>query len=244
MKKRILLYTAIILTSSFFLNSCYFDGSSPFKRIEGEGPMVTEELELSKVSGIVLRNSMKVTLTQGDNQKVVVEGQQNIIDNIKHEVSNGILYIGNKQPVWRTQPLKIKIRLSDLQIVKVSGSGDVITSNTFEGLDDLEVRLSGSGGMNLSVEAKDINGNISGSGRITLNGEARDVDFGISGSGSIHASDLEAKNAYARISGSGGIHLNVEKELEGRISGRGNITYLGNPRVEKHISGSGNVRSK
>ncbi len=226
------------------MNSCFYEGSGPFNRIIGDGPIISEEFDLAKIRGIVVKNSANVILTQGDRQKVVVEAQRNIIDNLKQDVSNGIWYIDNRKPVWRTKAVQIKVRMSDLSIVKVSGSGDISSSNTFRDLDDLEVRIGGSGSINLSAKADNILGHIGGSGSITLEGEAREVEFIVSGSGSIHASDLEAKRGYARISGSGGIHVDVENDLEARISGSGNISYRNNPRVDKHISGSGNIRSR
>jgi len=228
----------------FLLNSCFYEGSGPFNRIQGEGPIVTEEFDLAKIRGIVVRNSADVVLTQGNNQKIVVEGQRNIIDNLKKDVSNGIWYLGNKENVWRTKPIKVKVRLSELTMVKLAGSGSIRTSGEFDDLDDLEVRMAGSGNIELSVEAEDVIGHIGGSGSISLDGEAREVDFVISGSGSIYASDLKARRGYARISGSGGIHLDAEDELEAIISGSGNIYYEGSPRLDKRISGSGNIRRR
>lgn len=244
MKKRKLLLSVIILGLTISLNSCYYDGPGGLKRIIGEGPMVSEEFDLSRIRGVVIRNSANVELTQGNDQRIVVEAQRNIIDNLKKEVSNGIWYIQNHKPVWKTKPVNIRIRMSDLSTVRVSGSGDIVSSGTFRDLDDLEVRISGSGDIELSVEAKDVFGNIGGSGSITLEGDAREVEFRINGSGSIYASDLEAKRGYARISGSGNIHVDVEDELDARISGSGDIYYRGNPRLDSHVSGSGKIRSR
>ncbi len=242
--KRIFSYTTLIILAALILNSCYFDGSGHLNRIQGEGPIVSEDINLPKINGIVIKNSANVSLSQGDQQRLVVEAQRNILDNLRTEVSNGVLYIGNRNPVWKTKPVKVKLRISDLSIVRMSGSGNISTTNTFTDLNDLEVKLSGSGKIDLSVEAREIYGNIGGSGNIYLDGEARKGEFIISGSGSIAASNLHLKRAYARISGSGGIHTDVSDDLEARISGSGSITYQGHPRIDKHISGSGSVRSK
>jgi hypothetical protein len=242
--KRNVLHTALIFTAVLILNSCYFDGSSHFNRIQGEGQIVSEDINLSKIHGIVIKNSANVSLTQGDKQRLVVEAQRNILDNLKTEVSNGILYIGNRNPVWKTKPVQVKLRISDLSIVRMSGSGDISSTNTFTDLDDLEVKLSGSGKIELSLEAREVYSIISGSGSINLDGEARKGEFTISGSGSIRAYDLRLRKANARISGSGSIHTHVEENLEVRVTGSGSITYQGDPKIEKHISGSGGIRSR
>lgn len=233
-----------ILIFPLFVTSCYFEGSQSFKRIQGEGPVVTEEIDIPRIKGIVLKNSADIFLTRGNNQKMVAEGQRNILDNLHTEVINGILYIGNKRPVWRTKPVKIRIRMDELELLKISGSGDIESENRFTDLDDLEIRISGSGSISLSLEADFVYTVISGSGSIRLEGKAREAEYRISGSGGIHAGDLVLRRAYARIGGSGNINLHAEDDLEARIGGSGSIYYEGNPRVNKRITGSGSVRSR
>lgn len=242
--KRLLINAVIITLAIVSLNSCFLEGSGVFDRITGEGPEVSKEINIPRIHGIVIKNSANVILRQGDDQKLEVKAQRNIIENIRTEVSNGILYVGSRRPVWKTKPIQMNLRLSDLNIVKISGSGKISMANTFTDVDDLEVNLSGSGNIDLSVEAREIYCNISGSGSINLEGKAREGEYVISGSGSIHATDLKLKKAYARVSGSGGIHLDVKDDLEARITGSGNIYYQGNPSIDKRITGSGNIRSK
>ena len=134
LSKRIVFNTAIILLALISLNSCFFEGYGRFDRIQGEGSTVSKEIDIPKVHGIVVRNSAIVRLKQGDNQTLELEAQRNIIENLKTEVSNGILYISNKRPVWRTRPVEVKLILSDLTLVKLSGSGEIITSNKFSDL--------------------------------------------------------------------------------------------------------------
>ncbi|MEM8909300.1 MAG: DUF2807 domain-containing protein, partial [Bacteroidota bacterium] len=57
------------------------------KSIKGEGPIVTETLDLSSFTGIGLGISADVLLTHGSEQSVKVEGQANIIENLKTKVS-------------------------------------------------------------------------------------------------------------------------------------------------------------
>ena len=243
MTRKTLLYPLTVALALLLLSSCYFD-ASPGKRIQGEGPYLTRDIELPPIKGIVIRNSADVVLSQGNRQRMTVEAQENIIDNLRTEVSSGILYISNRKPVWRTRPVRIKLRIEDLTDVRVSGSGDIVSDGRFDDLDDLEVIISGSGDIKLDVEADNIYARIGGSGSITLKGDARSGDFRINGSGSIYANELETKRGSARISGSGGIHLFATSHLNARISGSGDIIYRGDPEVDSSISGSGNIRSR
>ncbi len=242
--KRLVFNTAIIFLALISLNSCFFEGYDRFDRIEGEGSVVSKEIDIPRVKGIVIRNSANVSLKQGDSQRLKIDAQRNIIENLKTEVSNGILYIGNKRPVRRTKPIEVKLTLSELSLVRISGSGNIKTIDKFPDIDDIEVNISGSGNINLRIEARKVYSKIGGSGSITLDGKTREGEFIITGSGSINAYDLELKKAFARISGSGGIYIDVEDNLEARVTGSGSINYRGNPKIEKRITGSGSVRSR
>jgi hypothetical protein len=225
------------------MSSCYNQGA-PWNGIEGTGPVVERKVNLDTFKGISLPGSAKVYLTQGDKQEVMIQGQENIIDNLNLEVSGEVWRMEGKKPVWRSEPLKIYITMKDLRMVKISGSGDVITTNHFSGNEDLDLNISGSGTIKLDIEADDITGRISGSGNINLTGKADQAEFVISGSGNFHAEDLESNNAKVRISGSGDIFLNANDYLEASVSGSGNVIYSGNPKTDTHISGSGHVKSR
>lgn len=113
--------------------------------------------------------------------------------------------------------------MKTLRLIKVSGSSDVEFVNHFANQKDLEVRISGSGKIDLDMDARDINANISGSGDLFMKGSADNLDFSVTGSGNINAYELTAQKADVRISGSGGMELSVENRLDAHISGSGSV---------------------
>ncbi len=239
MKKGILFIglAGFILAGSGCTNSGMFG-------IRGEGPVVERKLTLRQISGITVPGSAHVYLTQGPEQEIVVEGQENIIDNLRKEVNADIWEIGNKAPVWQSQPLKIRITLKELRLVKVSGSADVETTNHFSGGKDLDIKISGSGSVKLDIDAGDISAVISGSGSIRMEGTAEDLDLGVSGSGDIMASGLKSSRADIRVSGAGNVEIDAEKSIDAHISGSGNVFYKGSPSVNSSVSGSGSIRQR
>lgn len=236
-----LVYPAIFAMMLLMDSGCITNGQFG---IRGEGPIVERKIELNQIKGISLPGSAKIFLTQGSGQEIRIEGQENIIDNLTLEVRGEVWQIGNKRSVWQSEPVMIYITLEDLRLIKISGSGDIKCENHFTGQKDLEIRISGSGKIDLDIDARDINANISGSGDLYMNGSANYLDLGISGSGNIMAYRLTAKKADTRISGSGGMELSIEDRLNAHISGSGSVHYKGNPKVDSSISGSGSVRSR
>ena len=234
--------STFVQTLLFCLLLTSFQVEAQYKRIKGEGPMVTKTLELDPFTAIDLGTSANVLLTQGDRQSVEVNGQQNIIDRLKTQVSNGKWNIQMQRGSYSYKEMTIKITIPKLTGVSVSGSGDVRGSNRFTNVDDLKIRVGGSGNVVLDMEANDINTAIMGSGNINLEGQASNFEVKVSGSGNVKAQNLTARNCKVQINGSGNAKVNVDGELNVLINGSGNVVYKGDAKVRSKINGSGDVR--
>lgn len=235
---------SLILFCLMLLSTATFSQNWWKSAIRGEGAVVSQDLDLDVFEGFTLAFSGDVILSQGPEQAVRVEAQQNIIDNIVTEVNGRHWKIKFDRPVRSTKGVTVYITLPRLEEVYVSGSGDIESRNSFTNVGDLAVGVSGSGSIDLDLEAKGrIQSRISGSGAIRLAGGADALDVTISGSGDVEAYDLEAAQGQVQISGSGDAEVHVTGELEVRISGSGDVTYKGTPRMRSKVSGSGDVNS-
>jgi len=210
--------------------------------VKGEGDVVRQELDIDKFSGVNLGFKGDIYISQGSPQKVVVEGQQNIIDNIKREVKGDTWRVRFDKNVRNCKPVKIWITIPELTEAAVSGSGNLISETRFTNVDELAVAVSGSGNVKLDVEATSIEGGISGSGHVRLKGSTGGLEMSISGSGNIRSMDLEAAFCEISISGSGDAEVWATQELNASISGSGDIKYKGEaPKVRARVSGSGDI---
>lgn len=205
------------------------------------------EIDVDDFSELTFGTSGVLYLSQGSENKVVVDADEDVLDKIEFDQRGDRLVIRNRNNRgwnrgWGRNELKVYVTMRDISAIKLSGSGPIY-SETLLQTDDLDVELSGSGSMELEVESRDLEIGISGSGSIEMEGSGEDVYAKISGSGKIRADDLEVKSLDARISGSGNIYMTVEDEIEASISGSGNVYYKGNPdRVINSASGSGKIR--
>ena len=211
--------------------------------VRGEGASAEKTLQLDDFSGIKLTMAGNVFLTQGNQQSVRIVGQQNIIDLIETTVHNGIWKIKPSQNLRNYDKLDIYITIPHLSYAKISGSGNIVSEGAFKNCDDLDLGISGSGGLKLNVDADDVDVKISGSGDIELLGQTNTLKLHISGSGDIDAMDMGCNDANVHISGSGECRINVDKNLDVHVSGSGDVYYKGNPSVRSRVSGSGDLRS-
>lgn len=216
-------------------------GYSDRKTIKGEGPVIEKKFDLGAISGVSLAISADVYLTQGDNREVRITGQENILGNLDLKNEESVLKIGFKENVSKCEPVKIYITLATIELMKISGSGDIKMVNHFNNLKDLKMGISGSGNIEGDLDGEKIQAGISGSGNITLRGKGSSLDFSITGSGNLNAKGLKAEEAEISIAGSGNASVNVSRNLDGRVSGSGDIAYMGDPTVNFHKAGSGGV---
>lgn len=241
--KNVKMYCVIFL-AIVLMTSCDDKGNNGlFNCIEGEGDVVTQELLINEFTGVKSRGSSQVYITQGNDFKVEVEGQQNIIDNIETDIQDGIWEIEFEDCQRDYVELKIYITMPEIKSLEVSGSGDMFGQDVFT-LDNIHLKVDGSGSIDVAFDnATDVDARISGSGKIKLQGTTNYIGSKISGSGDLKAYDLEANIGNIRISGSGDAEVTVYDELEVKIEGSGDVYYKGNPIINVDITGSGDLKN-
>lgn len=232
------------LLALIFLTSVLFSGcvSSPSCAV-GSGNVVSETRSVGSFSSVELHGSGELFLSQGPQQPLIIEAEDNILKVLTTRVESGKLIIGSNACISANRPIRIYATVKDIKSLEVSGSGSITGKNTITA-DSLDLKLSGSGSMDLNLKAKNLRTEIPGSGTIFLGGSADDQTSDISGSGKIAGHDLAVKRSDITISGSGVVEADVSDEIAARISGSGAVYYTGHPeRISEDVSGSGTVRN-
>ena len=233
--------------------------------IRTPGEIIEETRPINDVSGVVLAIQGHMVIEVGEEESLVIEGEDNIIDNITSEVQNGVLYIKsrNNLPLRNLKPIYYYLTVKDLNKIVISSSGDIeapdLQANHFSvtlsssgdlvmgdlDTETLTVRLSSSGNTKMDgLEANSLDINISSSGDLDiLGGEVEYQDITISSSGSYNARELESENADVLLSSSGTATILVKDQLTANLTSSGDLRYLGNPDLDVSISSSGRITS-
>ncbi|MTI40551.1 head GIN domain-containing protein [Fulvivirga lutimaris] len=207
----------------------------------------SEIRDVSSFDGISLGSSGTLFLTIGSEQKVELKGKSSVIEDIITEVRGSTLIIKQRNSSgwfsWSSsEDFDVYVTVPSIEALDVSGSGRIYGKSKIAS-SRLDLGVSGSGRMEIDVDASMIEASVSGSGRITVDGKGKDLEIHISGSGSVDAEHLAVENVEARISGSGRCEVNVSKSIDARISGSGSVYYKGDPdKVNSNTSGSGRVK--
>lgn len=237
--RRILVFSAALL---IVLGSCQSFG---FRRVKGNGHLAVVERKVQQAKRIALSGSMDVQLTQGPETSVKIEADDNIIPHILTQDEDGVLRIRprkNNTSFTSEHDIVVYITTPTLESVQINGSGSVMGKTKFSGSDNLSLRISGSGDIDLDVNTPEAKSEISGSGNITLRGETQRQSVQITGFGKYMGDGLKSENATVRITGSGDVRLFADATLDIHITGSGSVAYKGSPAVTQKIVGGGEIK--
>jgi hypothetical protein len=211
------------------------------ERIEGNHDLVTTERTTQPFSKVSSQGSMNVYIIQDSLTYIEVKAESNILPYIYTRSDGTSLSVGYTEgyAINEHYPVEVYLYTPDLQAINLSGSGTVECNGFISG--NMNLLISGSGGISGDFDTETMSASISGSGNMALKGFATNTTFAVSGSGSIDSHALIQEHCAAIISGSGNITTAASKTLDATISGSGNIFYMGNPVITTHITGSGNV---
>ena len=242
MKKVFLKSIAALFVTILFLTSC---NAQKYGRIKGSGNIINEIRNVGSFDKVAVSGSFDVFLVEGNEGKLDIKIEDNLLAYLVTEVDNGKLKIKWKKgtSINTRKAVIITVYYKGIEAVSLSGSGDIIGKDLLKS-NNFKVTVAGSGDIKLNVKTNEIDAAISGSGDIDLEGSSESFTAAIAGSGDIDAVNLKTDKAALRISGSGGITITVINELNAKISGSGDIKYKGNPKIEDiKVSGSGDVRT-
>jgi carbon monoxide dehydrogenase subunit G len=210
----------------------------------GSGNVVKENRDLSGFKEISLNGDINLILKQGDVESVEVEAEDNIISDIKTQVTGNKLMIsheGASSMIRPTKPINVYVTVKDINSIEISGSGKVEGSNI--NTNNLDLSISGSGTSAIeNLTANNLKASISGSGKIELTGKTSSQNINIEGSGEYKTKNLQSEKTVITIDGSGSAEVNTSQNLEINITGSGKVSYSGNPTIKQNINGQGDVK--
>lgn len=223
------------------ITSCQFD--LRLGQENGNGNVVTEDRPVSenfdKVRGSA---GLDVFLTKGDENKIIVEADENLLDNIETEVRNGKLYITTNENIGRSKSKKVHVTYESLISVEASSGADVIGNSV---LKSEYITLDSSSGADLEIEvnAREVRAETSSGADLKVSGTAVKLIADASSGSDLKARDLVVTDCNADASSGADITVNVKGKIEADASSGGDVKYYGNPEAVRTRDGvSGSVR--
>ncbi len=208
-----------------------------------------ETRQVSTFTKVAFRVPGKLLLKQGNEQKVEIEGDKDVLEKIETKVEGNKLSIGteNRWNNWNwgsEDRITVYITMKDIEGLSVSGSGDLVGQGKITA-GNLSLAVSGSGSLEIEADATgDLRADVSGSGDLSFKGKGKSLDSNISGSGKVVIAAAISGTADVSVSGSGKMEASgTANEIKTTISGSGKVlaANLEVDKCEVRISGSGDV---
>lgn len=239
-KQQLVLAITLLITAGSYAQ---WWGSN--KKIKGNNDVETITRKTSDYESVHLKGSWDVQLVKGTEGELKITGESNLLEYIITDVDGNKLTIQSKDGYSLNtsfnKSIVITVPFKDLNGIYLSGSGDITTSDVVKS-EDLEVLVSGSGDVNVTLEAKNLKGKVTGSGDLVLKGKTMNFECSVTGSGDVSAYGVQANNVDASVTGSGDIQVIALESIRGRITGSGDIDYKGNPATkDTKVLGSGDI---
>lgn len=208
--------------------------------LRGNGKIASQDRNASNIKGIDVGGGFVVEVTQGSNEGVRIEAEENLLDNIKTEVRNGVLHIYNDRSVNSSKGMKAFVTLKDLESINISGGAKIIGTSSFKS-PMLKLDMSGGSNVKLNIVTEQVKGSLSGASKLVLQGKSPEVNMQLSGASKVEASELEAHQVRIQASGASSVKVYAQKELEINASGASSVYYKGSPTITSDVSSAARV---
>ncbi|MFZ3069703.1 MAG: head GIN domain-containing protein [Anaerolineaceae bacterium] len=252
MKNKMIIIMLILamlgLTLACNLPSTVSVDNTPIVIVErGSGKLTSEERTISSFKILSIAGGGWIKLVQGDEYKLVIEAEDNILPHIKSEIDGDRLKIGYDENSWKdryvpTKKITYTLTIPTLEKIILLGGAE-IESDSLE-VEKLDLDLNGGANVILNgFKAETLNVQLDGGVNFSINGEVATQTIKVNGAANYTAGNLKSGTTDLVINGAGNATIWAVDALNIRLIGVGTVNYYGSPQVSKDIQGLGTVTS-
>ena len=224
------------------LLGCISINVAPTATITGSGRTVTRQFDLAGFSSVAAGHSFQVTITRGNEYRVTVTADDNLVDYLDVTTSGNALRLYLKPNLnLRNATLQAQITMPELDGVDLSGACHATIAG-FSSEKALAIELSGASSLRGDIQSGDARMNLSGASNVELQGGAANLRVSASGASYAKLERFNVKTAVAGASGASRIEVNASDRLEADASGASRVRYVGKPEiVKRQASGASSI---
>ncbi|KAA3620510.1 MAG: DUF2807 domain-containing protein [Flavobacterium sp.] len=208
------------------LSSCNFDIT--LGQVDGNGNVVTEVRSVADFTKVKGAAGMDVYLTEGTENKVTVEADENLLELIETEVEGGKLRIRAIQNIGRAKAKKVHVTYVNLSSIEASSGADVIGNSVIKS-ETLNLDSSSGADLELEILSSEVFAETSSGSDMKLSGKATTLRAKASSGSDLDARELLVATCNADASSGADIQVNVKDQLTAEASSGGDVHYYGDP---------------
>jgi hypothetical protein len=233
--KRIIFLLSLIVP---MLISCQIKADNWLKSVSGNGNVTKETRKVESFDGVKASAGINVFLFQGDEEKVVVEADENLHDCIITDVKGSTLHCYIDCRVHFSKEMNVYVNYRKLNKIDASSGSDV-SGETMLKTEMLDIQVSSGADVKIEVDAKTVYCDVSSGSDALIKGNADHFQGSASSGADIKANELKVNSCEVNASSAGDIRIAVKERIKASASSGGDITYYGNPEKEDISESSG-----
>lgn len=199
--------------------------------VKGNGNIVSREISVSSFIRLHVSGHELVELYQSDEEKVVIETDENLQDFFEAVNSGRTLFVTAgaklKKPVYTKCTIRIYCRQMDVLYIR-NDKADLVCPEPISLSNPLEITIQTVGNTSLNFNAPSIKVLCQGEGDITFKGKCDSIEIKNQHQGAFNSRALMAGNLSIKNMGEGNVELYAEKEISIKHYGEGYVHYYGN----------------
>lgn len=228
-----MLFLVLITT---LLSSCSVD---MFNGINGDRNVVTKNRTTNAdFSKIKVSTGLDLEISQGNENKIVLEADENLHDIIFTEVENGVLKIYSEKSIWKAKSKKVFVTVKNLHELSATSGAFVTNENIFKS-DTLRIIATSGAEIEFSVEATSIVTVATSGADLKIAGKAKTHNSSATSGASIRAKSLESETVVANVTSGADIDIFASETFNANATSGGDINYFGNPKKATKKTTSG-----
>lgn len=217
--------------------------------VKGNGNIISQEKAVSSFVRLHIRISGKIELVQADEEKVVIEADENLQEYLEVINSGRTLYI-TTEGKWRVPDftsLTIKVYYRQLyNIYNASEKASLTCANTLMATEPVEIKIyTDKSSSKLDINAPSVKLLTACVGDVEIEGACNQFEISAKSEGSLYARKMIAKTVALKNYSVGNLEVYADEALTISNYGEGNIYYWGNGILKdiKH-NGEGEVKHR
>jgi hypothetical protein len=199
--------------------------------IKGNGNIVSREIKVSSFIRLHLSGKGVVELHKSDEEKVIVETDENLLEYFDVVNSGRTLYVSSeakfKRPVYTSCRIKIYLRQVDTLYIR-NDKADVVCPETISLPNSVDVTIQTVGNTELNFDCPAIKILCQAQGNVVLKGKCETISIKNQSEGNFNSSGLSADNLTIKNMAQGNVDLFANKTISIKHFGEGYIHYSGN----------------
>ena len=215
--------------------------------IPGNGNVIEKEIRISSFIRLHIGIHGLAEIIQSDEEKVIVEADENLQDFFQVINSGKTLYVTSEAklriPVFTK--LKVKIYCRQVHVLNVAGNGDVICTNPLISTEPVELKIHSQGNTSIQVKAPTVKLVSECHGNVELKGECHELVIRGAMHGDLHCKEMLADKTTITTASHGDVTLYSKEEISIKNAGHGDVHYYGDGRLKNLVhNGHGQVAHK